>query len=67
MKLKDLFEKHMIKNRYRQIDIAMALNKSRQAVFMTLNRDIDKCSLGTINEYAQAIGLRCNVRKIIRR
>lgn len=67
MKLKDLFAKHMVKNRYRQSDIAKILNKTRQAVFLALNRDIEKCSLKTVKLYAEAIGLKCNLRKVIRK
>ena len=65
MVLKDLFQKRMKRCQYRSVDIARILGISRQAVSITLHRDIDKSTVETIRKYAKAIGVRFDIKRAV--
>ena len=65
MLLKELLAPKMVKERYRSSDIAKILNKKRQTVSLTLNRDINCITVKTLRQYVSAIGLELDLSKVI--
>lgn len=63
--LRELLKPRMQSERYRPADIAQALNKSRQTVSLTLNRDLDKVRIGTFRQYLTATGLSFDPKNLI--
>ncbi len=63
--LRELLRSRMQSERYRPTDIAQVLNKSRQSVSLTLNRDLDKIRIGTLRGYLNAIGLSFDPENLI--
>lgn len=66
MVLKDLIGKEMQKRHKKQSDIARQLGVTKQVISATLNRDLEKCRLGTLREYFQAVGLKWRPLKLVR-
>lgn len=66
MTLKELIEFRVGFARYRPCDIARILNKSRQSVSLTLNRDVKYITVRTLCEYIEATGRRVDLTKLIR-
>ncbi|GEM_PF-2474384 len=66
MTLRDLLESRIKLTRYRPIDLAKVLNKSRQSVSLTLHRDLNSVTVRTLREYLEATGVRVDFTKLIR-
>lgn len=65
MTLKDLLAVRMKEGRYRPSDLANFLKRSRAAVSLALNKDIEQIRVSTLRSYLEATGLQVDFTKLI--
>ncbi len=66
MRLEDLVNDSMKAKGLRQVHLARYLGVSKQVVSATLRRDLDKCKMGTVREYLEALGMKWKPSALIK-
>ncbi len=66
MRLEDLGNDSMKAKGLRQVHLARYLGVSKQVVSATLRRDLDKCKMGTVREYLEALGMKWKPSALIK-
>ena len=67
MRLEDLVGESMKEKGLRQTHLARYLGVSKQVVSATLRRDLEKCKMGTIREYLEALGMKWKPSALVKR